>query len=211
MNKKMSFILLLLCFGLLPSVAQASSGDIGNDLVAFLFMTPAAILSIFSLIDMAIFHKLSPRLTYLTQHSRLEIPIIIMMIINYIVYLILFEGITSFLADSYNFPHFITILFVIISIIYFAVIIKNSRIQSPDSYRPPIYKPLKTTVIAIIIINNLISLFLFLLCITIPYRFLIEFFSFGGFLVPIQLVASVIFLKKELKKEYSYPEPPNTP
>ena len=210
MNKKMSFILLLLCFGLLPSVAQASGGDM-RGIAELLVLIPTVILSIFSLIDMAIFHKLSPKLTYLTPHSRLEIPIIIMMIINYIVYLILFEGITSFLADSYNFPHFITILFVIISIIYFAVIIKNSRIQSPDSYRPPIYKPLKTTVIAIIIINNLISLFLFILCITIPYRFLIEFFSFGGFLVPIQLVASVIFLKKELKKEYSNPEPPNTP
>ena len=209
MNKKMSFILLLLCFGLLPSVAQASGGDM-RGLAELLVLIPTAILSIFSLIDMAIFHKLSPKLTYLTPHSRLEIPIIIMMAINHIVYLILFEVTSSFLADTYNYPaHFLTIFFITISIIYFAIVIKKSRIHSPDSYRPPVYKPLKTTVITIIIINSIISLLLFLFCITSPDW--IEIFFFGGFLVPIQLVASFIFLKKEFKKEYSYPEPPNIP
>ena len=114
MNKKMSFILLLLCFGLVPSIAQASGGDM-RGIAELLLLIPAAILSIFSLIEMAIFHKLSPRLTYLTSHSRLEIPIIIMLIINYIAYLILSEITSSFLTDTYNFPaHFLTLSFIII-------------------------------------------------------------------------------------------------
>ena len=55
MNKKMSFILLLLCFGLVPSIAQASGGDM-RGIAELLLLIPAAILSIFSLIEMAIFH-----------------------------------------------------------------------------------------------------------------------------------------------------------